>query len=65
MSTRPDPIPPPWRSCISGAHGCRFAPSQTFTCTGCQREVCWCSGGTENDLCAACDNQEHHHAIQK
>lgn len=59
MSTRPDPLPPPWRVCVSGVSRCGYAATQTFTCGACKQEVCWCSGGNENDLCANCDNLEH------
>jgi hypothetical protein len=53
-STNPDPLPPPWRTCVSGLQNCGYSLSQTFTCSGCQREVCWCDGGNEDDLCNAC-----------
>lgn len=58
MSTRPDPLPKPERVCASGTKNCAYAPTQLFTCIECKREVCWCAGGNEDDLCAECSNQE-------
>lgn len=62
MSTHPEPLPKPNRVCASGLTDCGYAPSQIFACAECQREVCWCSGGNEDDLCSVCSNQEALHA---
>ncbi len=54
MSTRPDPLPKPDRVCVSGLTDCGYSPTQIFTCAECDCNVCWCSGGNEDDLCAEC-----------
>lgn len=57
MSTIPDPLPKPRaQPCASGLYDCGHRPDQVFECDTCHKEVCWCSGGSDEfpESCADC-----------
>lgn len=37
-----------------GEKNCTRPPSETFECDRCHNVVCWCFGGSEDDLCNNC-----------
>lgn len=39
---------------VHGDDYCNYSHNETYTCSGCEVKTCWCSGGTDSELCDPC-----------